>query len=143
MTEREEGRVYVYVYASVYDRAALRGKGRAMGGIVRAMDVGETRRETNATRSLQPVRDRCVRIIGSVMDLHSRRPGMFENSRSSGMWPAEPPSAITLFSPHSPALQASPQRSGRYSDAYLHLLLAPLSFHDLHLSVALPAWRPK
>lgn len=33
------------------------------------------------------------------MDLHSRRPGMFENSRSSGMWPAEPPSGnLSLFS---------------------------------------------
>lgn len=63
------------------------------------------------------------------MDLHSRRPGMFENSRSSGMWPAEPPPATSPFSPHSPALQVS-QRSGRCSDAYLHPLLAPPSFHD-------------
>lgn len=145
MTEKEEGRVYVCVYTSVCDRAALRGKRRAMGGIVRAVDVGETRRGTNATRSSQPVRDRCVRIIGSVMDLHSRRPGMFENSRSSGMWPAEPPSATSPFSPHSPALQVS-QRSGRCSDAYLRPLLAPLSFHDPRLPVAPPrppAWRPK
>lgn len=43
MTEKEEGRVYVHVYASVCDRAALRGKRRAMGGIVRAVDVGKMR----------------------------------------------------------------------------------------------------
>lgn len=49
-----------------------------------------------AARS-EPMRDGCVRIIGSVMDLHSRRPGMFENSRSSGMWLAEAPSATPLF----------------------------------------------
>lgn len=44
-------------------------------------------------------RSLCADYIGSVMDLHSRRPGMFENSRSSGMWLAEPPSATSLFSP--------------------------------------------
>jgi len=103
MTEKEEGR-YVFVYASVCDRAALGGKRRAMGGNVQTMDTGKARRETNESRSSQFVRDRCVRIIGSVMDLHSRRPGMFENSHSSGMWPAEPPWATSLFSPHSSAL---------------------------------------
>lgn len=79
-------------------------------------------RGTNATRSSQPAarkRSLCARIIGSVMDLHSRRPGMFENSRSSGMWLAEPPSATSLFSLLSPALQTSPRRNGRCSDAYL------------------------
>lgn len=36
----------------VRDRAALEGKGRTMGGIVRTMDVGDERRgTTNATRS--------------------------------------------------------------------------------------------
>lgn len=50
------------------------------------------------------VKDRCVCITGSVMDLYSRRSGKFENSRSSGMWPAEIPSVASLFSPHSPAL---------------------------------------
>lgn len=108
MTEKREGKVDIYVYTSVCDRAALGGKGRATGGIVRAVDIEETRRGTNAGFTARSsLRDRCVCITGSVMDLYSRRPGMFENSHSCGMWPAEPPSAASLFSPQSPALRTS------------------------------------
>lgn len=51
MTEKREEKVYIYVYTSVCARAALGGKGRAIGGIVRAVDIKETRRGTNAAHS--------------------------------------------------------------------------------------------
>lgn len=77
-------------------------------------------------------RDRSVRIKGSVMDLYSRRPGMFENSRSSGMWPAEAPSAVAppsfllALRPCEPLLSAvDVTRTPTY-----HPLLAPPFFHD-------------
>lgn len=114
------------MYASVCDRAALRRKRHAMGEWARAVDIGETRRETNAIRK----RSLCAFYIGSVMDLHSRRPGMFENSRSSGMWLAEPPSATSL----SFLLIRRPCKSllnaVDVARTYLRPLLAPPSFHD-------------
>lgn len=95
-------------------------------------------------------RDRGVRIKGSVMDLYSRRPGMFENSRSPGMWPAEAPSAaprLPLFSSFSgPASLSRAQWTllGRLPTT----LFSPPFFHDPPpRSPAAPpkppAWRPK
>lgn len=52
----------MYISASVCDRAALGGKGRTMGGIVRTVDAGEAKRG-NAARNSLLVRNRCVRII--------------------------------------------------------------------------------
>lgn len=107
MTEKREGKVDIHVYVCVR-QSNTRGEGTHHRGN-RSSD-GHRRDEMRDERSFtarNSLSDRCVCITGSVMDLYSRRPGMFENSRSSGMWPAEPPSAVSLFSLQSPALRTS------------------------------------
>lgn len=59
---------------------------------------------------------------------------MFENSRSSGMWPAEAPSAVASlpsFLLRSPALRASLERAVDVTRTPTYTtLLAPPFFHD-------------